>query len=749
MDFVAFRQELTDFYWNQVDDMADTFRAKMFSVLDASVRPTMTAFARKVLQYKTIAENCTPILFHTSPFYHELGTMSARCDGSGSFQGHIHAGGWNYDRYEHWFWDQNPELAKERMEQGKNLLYLICGPYADTRQHFVYNCQPIYTGGIKGMYEEAQAQLHLAETEEERDFLNAVSEGLLCLKKISERFAEVASERLITAESSEEKMNLRRIADSAAYAPWHAPRNFYEALNTLAFIRTVCGALEGVGYNTFGRPDVDLYPFYEKDICEGTLTKAEAYDLIQAFLLTWDYHYDHDMKMVGYADHELENTYTLGGCDTQGNPVWNDLTAMFLKATSEHKIIFPKIKARYGANSPKEYFDAINFDVIHGTSSVLYQNDDASIPALVRAGIRLEDARNYIVTGCWLLMPYGSLMDDNGNYVNLLKAFEFSVHNRQDKMEECHLHFLSLDNAQNFEDVYRITLENCRILFRERNRMTLQGKSIWTAIDPLPLTSASMVGCLKNRKDLTAGGCKYHQEHYMCVGFPNIIDSLLAIKKLCFEQKKYSLHDFLSAVRNNWENCESMRRSALSCPYWGDESKESCDLANRFNNDLYAALGELKTLWHGGCVRLSHLTYTEIRFWAEKTLATPDGRRNGEYFAQGLTPSRLHKIESVTSVINSLAALDTTKMAGNTVVNIILPSNRMTLDNCAGFLRACAHSALGSLQLNCTTKEELLDAQIHPENHRNLIVRVCGFSARFTSLSPAWQKEVLSRNFYN
>ena len=151
---------------------------------------------------------------------------------------------------------------------------------------------------------------------------------------------------------------------------------------------------------------------------------------------------------------------------------------------------------------------------------------------------------------------------------------------------------------------------------------------------------------------------------------------------------------------------------------------------------------------YGGKVHLGHLTYTEIRWWAEKTRATPDGRRNGEYFSQGLTPSRLKKIPSVTSVIESLGCLDPKTLASNSVVNIILPSDKITLDICEAFLRACAGTAMQSLQLNCTTKEQLLDAQIHPEKYPDLIVRVCGFSAKFTSLSPEWQAEVISRNFY-
>lgn len=749
MNWQAFKDELTQFYWNEVNDRAAAFRKKMYDLLDAQHTPEMNGYQRKAMQYRVIAEHCQPVLFAHSPFYHELGSMSAHCDGAGSLRGHEHAGNWNYSRFEHLFIQQDPDLYQVRKAQGEQQLYLICGPYCDTRQHFIFNCKPLFRGGLKMLYHQVQEQLHEAKTSDERDFLIAAGEGLLCMKKISEKFAEAAGERLQTASDPEETHNLRRIRESAAWSPWNAPRTFYEALNLLAFCRTVSGALEGVGYNTFGRPDVELLPFYERDLAAGRLTKEEAFELVQAFLLTWDCHYDHDMKMVGYADHELENTYTLGGCDAQGRPVWNALTAMFLRATREHKIIFPKIKVRFSSESPREYLDEANLDVINSTSSILYQNDEASIAALVRAGCMLEDARDYLVTGCWGMTMNGSQMDDHGNYVNLLKAFEMSVHNLQDNMEKCRLYFRPLDDAETFEEVYRITAENFRILCRERNRMTLRGKGIWPQIDPLPLTSASMENCIENRKDLTNGGCKYHNEHYTMVGFPNVIDSLLAIKRLCFDEKRCSLEQLLRAVRSNWEGFEEIRKAALRCPGWGDGSEEAKELAARLNHELYEITGELTTLWPGGRVNLGHLTYTEIRFWAEKTLATPDGRRNGEYFAQGLTPSRLHRIDSVTDVINSLAALEGSEMAGNSVVNIILPSTRMTLENCAAFLKTCAKSAMGSLQLNCLTKEQLLDAQIHPEKHRNLIVRVCGFSARFTSLSPQWQQEVLSRNFYD
>lgn len=225
------------------------------------------------------------------------------------------------------------------------------------------------------------------------------------------------------------------------------------------------------------------------------------------------------------------------------------------------------------------------------------------------------------------------------------------------------------------------------------------------------------------------------------------MDSLLAIREICFEQKLCTLREYLDAVRSNWEGAEELRLRATRCHGFGDGSEEACSLASRFHEDLFA-MTETLTGTYGGRVNLGYLTYTEIRWWGERTLATPDGRRSGEYFSQGLTPSRLKRIPAVTSVVNTMTRLDASMMGANSVVNIILPSGTMTLDLCESFLRAVAGSAIQSLQLNCATREQLLDAQKHPEKYPELIVRVCGFSAKFTSLSPDWQQEVLTRNFY-
>jgi formate C-acetyltransferase len=335
---------------------------------------------------------------------------------------------------------------------------------------------------------------------------------------------------------------------------------------------------------------------------------------------------------------------------------------------------------------------------------------------------------------------------DHGSYMNLLKAFEFSIHNLTEKMEKTGFWVEPIDNKDSFEDIYQKTLRNCELLIDTRLDITRRGGQIFHKVNRFPIFSSTLENCLESRKDFTMRGAKYSDDYFLMFGLPNIVDSLLAIKTLVYDRNKYSLKEILTAERCNWEGYEEMRMEAIACPGWGDGSEESCGLANRFNNDLFA-ICQKKVGTYGGKVHMGHLTYTEIRFWGAETLATPDGRKNGEYFSQGLTPSRLKRIPCVNDVINSLSCLDGSTMAANSVVNIILPP-KISIDRCVGFLRACADTAMQSLQLNCTSKEELLDAQAHPENYPDLIVRVTGFSAKFTSLSRAWQDEVISRNFY-
>ncbi len=746
MSYEKMREELRDYYLKVADSRAEEFCDRCLAELDAKYVEGMSVFEMKRMQYRTISDNIDPVLFKNSPFYYETGTLAAQCDGARDFRGHRSAGGWVYWKNNHLFEDQDPELWKLMKRQKKEKMYLICGPYNDVSQHFCFNHRPVLDIGLKGIYEKAKAQLEGAN-EREADFLNSVCEGMLSIKKISEKFAKKAAAMATEADNAETKANMERIAEAAMRTPWEAPQSFYEALNMYAFMRKALGSLEGIGFSSFGRIDMDLYPFYERDIEAGRLTKDEAYDLVAKFLVTFDSHFDRDIKFEGYSDHELENTYVLGGCDLDGKPLCNDLTLMFLRATRLEKLIYPKVKLRYSSESPKEMFDEVNKDIINGTSVVMYQNDEATIPAVYATGRTMEEARDYLIFGCWGMNGNGYEKFDDGSYINLAKPLELAVHRDFEKMSEIGMDFKPLDGAESFEEVYSIMCENVRVLLEERTRVTRAGGNIWHKVDVLPLFSSTLANCIEKRKDFTEGGAKYRDDRNELFAFANLVDSLLVIKELCFEKKKYTLDQLLSAVRNNWEGNEEMRIDATRCHGWGDGSDVSSGLCRKLNDDINEMVKGIKGTY-GGKIVLGHLAYTEVRWWGELTRATPDGRKNGDYLAQGLTPSRLNKIPHVTDVVHSMTALDPSIFGGNTVINLILPPAKMNLEICEAFLRAAAKSAIQSLQLNCTSKEELLDAQKHPEKYPHLIVRVTGFSAKFTSLSPEWQNEIITRNFY-
>ena len=746
--FADLRKELYEFYLHGDAERAKSFADKCFKIMDKKFASGMSVTEQKLLQYDVICENFVPKLFPHSRFYYEMGVVTSLSDGARQAKGYgfTQANGWVFDRNAHIFIDQDEELYNKRYTQASEKLYNICGKYNDTHQHFNFNFTPYLKEGAKGIYSRAESALTDAKSEEEVEFLKAIMHGMLAIKRVAERFAEAADDMLNAVDDEKCRSNLTLISETAKRVPWKAPKTLYEAIATLAFLRSAFGALEGVGPNTFGRIDIDLVPFYRDDMACGRITSDEAYDLVREFLILWDSHYDHDMIMSGYADHELENTYTIGGCDECGKPVYNEITKMLLKATREEKIIFPKIKCRFSRESPEEYLTEINRSIVNGTSTVLLQNDDATIPAVVNSGKTLTEARDYRITGCWgMVTNYEKF--DHGCYLNLIKPFEYAVHKLYDKMELVKIKFETFDECRDFEELYGAVIRNCERLLDEKLEVKRLGGRVWHKVDRLPIFSATLGGCIENRRDVTEGGAKYYDDYQLMLGLPNIIDSLMAIKTLVFDKKKYSLGEFLTAVRHNWDGYEGMRLEAVACSGWGDGEADSCALAARFNEDLYK-MASRKASPQGGRVHIGHLTYTEIRWWGESTLATPDGRRSGEYFAQGLTPSRLKRIPCVNDVINSMACLDGAMMGANSVINIMLPTG-ISIDRCNSFLRAVAGTAVQSLQLNCVSRETLLDAQKHPEKYPDLIVRVTGFSAKFTSLSREWQNEVITRNFYD
>ena len=409
--------------------------------------PGLNAYQLKAAQYKILAENMKTVIFDDSPFYY----VNDLCRGPQAGFPYYSAGGWLLRRNEHFCRDDGPEDYDRYMGMKESLLFTGSGLYFDV-MHYCYPISNIVNHGLKYYYEKAKEQLTGCKNETEYDFLQCAIAGLEAAKLVSERFSQQAKERLSQVTDPRQRKFLKMIAETAARVPWEKPEHFYEGLNTLWFCRNLLGELDGIGNSHLGRPDLILRDMYKKDIDTGYITREEAYDLVSRFLLHGDCEYDKDNTVLHQNDHELEMGYVLGGYDSQGHDVYNEITTMFIRSHRAQNLIYPKPHYRFNKLSSKEYLDDISYDYINGRSIGGLINDDSIIPVLVKAGKSIEDARQYINYGCWGIVVEGMENTTGGNFIHLLSAMERTVYGDNEICKRIGVHFDPIDEAKSFEE---------------------------------------------------------------------------------------------------------------------------------------------------------------------------------------------------------------------------------------------------------------------------------------------------------
>lgn len=714
-----------------------------FALLDeyASGHPELNSYQLKAKQYEVIADMFTPVIFKHSPFYGEMGMKIAEYDGM------WHSSGcWLRDRNNHLFRDIAPRDYDQYVATGKHAVTVIQN-YPD-QDHHCFPYSNVIANGLGKICEQAKTELETARNQEERDFLAAAVRGLLAVRKISGKFADAAAALLPQASDERERDFLNRIAQTAREVPWRKPETFYEGLAATWFLHEVSACLEGIGIAVIGHIDRMLWDLYDRDRSAGRITPAAAGDLIGRFLMHTDAKLDLS-EVSDFYQGEQGDTLILGGCDRNGKEICNDLTFLTLKAYRELKLVNPKILCRISRHSDQALLDEVNRNFLDGRSVISFLNDDAIIPMQVKNGKRLEDARCYVAGGCWEPILEGFEHSAGANYyLYLPRILDMSIHEHPEIEADTGIVCQKIDRAPDFEAVYRIVMDNAIGILRLLAERIGKNGRIWPQVNPSPFFSACLTDCLQNRRDYTAGGGRYNPHAILLSSFAVFVDSLLAIKTLCFDTKHHPLSVLLKAVRADWEGYGALRAEVLAVPHFGDNREESNTLARRILNDMRESIGDLKNE-RGGPFVLCLINWREAIAYSKSICATPDGRRIGDYLTQGLTPSRFRSGNSITSVINSCAALDLRELAIPAVLTVSLPVNGMNLAILAQVERVFARSGAGVLQLNCVDKAVLLDARKHPERHQDLIVRFFGYSMRFVNLTAEFQDEFISRGIYS
>lgn len=731
MRYNKIRNELNEYYFEHLPKIAENIRKNVFTKLDAydKEHPNENAYKLKIKQYEVIVDNLQPFLFEDIPFFFETGALVAWSDGRYD-RGTTHANAWLYLRNAHFFEDVDPYAYKLYKNHLNNGLYYQCGIYADM-MHQGLPLKKLFKVGLKGILKELDEAAQSSLTAEEADFLQCSRAGILALCRIAEKFEIAARQKGLTV-----------IADTAKRIPYNPPENYYEGLCTLAFIRKALGSIEGMGFSSFGRVDVLLAPLYENDICKG-VSREELLDLTTRFLLIWDCTMNRKEKLERGDEYELENSLTLGGCDEDGEPIFNGVTELFLKARDTENILYPKMMLRISENSPQEYLELIGLPLINSKSFSLYANDSSIIPALVASGMELKDARQYAIGGCWDVLLPDLYVHNSGEYFNIMSPLIWSIYDYKDKMDACGIFFEPLDEVNSYEELYQRYLSGIRQIALQKAALQSRGAKEWSKVCPMGAMSALMEPCIPKKKDITAGAGKYNSEVSYFTLFAETVDSLLAIKKLCFEENICSVKELFKECRSDWKN-EKLRQMALNAPSYGDGTEISSKFTGKFIDDLYAQFEDLPTTY-GGKFRLGSNIYTEIVRLRNSIPSMPNGRKRGDFVSQGFTPSRTNKKISLFDILDSLRYIDTKKLAANASMTLTLPAGGMDKQRIAAFFRMVVRSGAMSVQPNCVNKEELLAAQKDPENYGHIIVRVCGFSAPFVLLPPIYQEEIISR----
>lgn len=524
---------------------------------------------------------------------------------------------------------------------------------------------------------------------------------------------------------AEEKGN-QKIAEMLKRIPENKPESFLEALQFLRIVH-YCLWCSYNYHNTLGRFDQYMYPYYEKDIREGKITKEEALELLEEFFICLNK--DSDLY-TGMQQGDNGQSMVLGGLNPDGTDSYNELSDLCMQASLELKLIDPKINLRVNKNTPLSLYVRGTELTKEGLGFPQYSNDDIVIEALKNWGYDEADAYNYVVAACWEFIIPGAGMDiPNLNGLSFPKCVVDAVN----KLEE-------------FETFDELMKEVKKEIFHQSESLRKGVCNIY--MEPAPLMSIMMNNCVELGQDAGCGN-KYNNFGFHGTGIATAVDSLASVKKYVYDEKVIGKKALLDALENNFEGQELLvNMLRFEGPKMGNDDDEVDAIATRLL-DWFADSMEGHKNERGGIYRAG--TGSAMYYiWQSKDMpATPDGRRAGEEFAANYSPSIFTKLEGPISIIKSFAKPNLSRVANGGPLTIELTDsmfrNEDSMQKTAQFVKTFINLGGHQLQINAVNREKLLDAKKHPEKHKNLIVRVWGWSGYFVELDECYQDHIIKR----
>ena len=585
---------------------------------------------------------------------------------------------------------------------------------------------------------------------EELKAMEIVVEAIIMFaNRYSKKLADLAANEK-DIDRQNELIEMARICNKV---PAHAPESVHEMLQYYWFIHL--GVVTELNpWDSFnpGRLDQHLYPVYLNDI-ENGVTKEQIYELLQAFWIKFNNH--PAPPKVGVTALE-SNTYTdfclinTGGVKPDGSNAVNEMSYIILDVIEDMRLLQPSSMIQVSKKNPDAFVKRALKIVKTGFGQPSIFNTDAIIQQLLNQGKDIIDARNGGASGCIETGAFGTESYFLTGYFNLVKVFEITLNNGIDPKtkNKIGIETGSPDSFSNYNELFNAFKKQLNYFIDIKLKGNNIIEKIWADYLPAPFLSTLIEGCITNGKDYNAGGAKYNTSYVQGVGLGTITDSLTAIKYHVFENKTISLPDYVNLLNNNFENNIQFRHNLIyETPKFGNDNDYADSQAIDVFEIFYNAVNGKPTA-RGGVFRINLLPTTSHVYFGQVTGATPDGRLSGTPISEGISPVQGADKNGPTSVIKSVSKIDHLRTGGTLLNQKFTPSffnYNKAYDNLTALIRSYFKLDGHHIQFNVVNADILKDAQKKPEEHKDLIVRVAGYSDYFNDLGEDLQNEIIRR----
>ena len=570
----------------------------------------------------------------------------------------------------------------------------------------------------------------------------------------AERHAELAEKMAAEETDAQRKAELLKIADVCRWVPAHAPRDLQEAIQMYWFVHLgTVTELNGWDCMNPGHIDQHLYPFYQKGIADGTLTRDKAKELISCFWIKFNNQPAPPKVGVTALESGTYNDFTninIGGIDKHGNNAVNELSYIMLEVQEELHELQPGLSIHVSKVNPDEFVMAGARVIRQGHGYPSCFNPDVYTKELMRQGKSEEDANEGGCSGCIEVGAFGKEAYILTGYLNTPKILEITLNNGIDPMTGKRLG-LETGNPRTFtsyEELYEAYHKQMVYFVNMKLAVNNYIERMFSLYAPATFLSLFIDDCIAKGKDYYSGGARYNTTYIQCTGLGTITDCLSTLKKHVFEDKRFTMDEILSAVAKNFEGEEKMRQYIMNrTPFFGNDDDYADSIAVKVYDDLVDAIeGHSNT--RGGKTQLNMLSTTCHNYFGSVCGASVNGRLAKFAISDGTSPAHGADTNGPTSVIKSLSKLDQTK-SGGTLLNVrFVPSllkREEDLKKLVALIRAYFNMGGHHIQFNIVDTQTLLDAQKMPDDYKDLLVRVAGYSDYFNDMTEQLQNEIIAR----